>query len=302
MAIARRFFAACLPREQEPNIRTHRIIKRALVLTFAALAAAHPLRADNTTYTFTGGSYPFDWSNPGDWLNGLVPPGNSTDSLIFFDPISSPSVIDNAHTDWLIGGLQLWGTTGPLSTDVGVTLDISGTAPSSTAAASPILFTARSTAIPSSSSPPPPTPSTWESAPPSSANITVTERPAAVASSSLLLSAAQAANAASTFTVNTGATLEFAANYDFTTGPTLTGTGLVTIDPGVTLTLPIDTAFAGTIQINGTLFLAPPLNPANAGITPAFTVLNNVPEPASLAFLLMGLPLLRRRKFAHRAS
>ncbi len=66
------------------------------------------------------------------------------------------------------------------------------------------------------------------------------------------------------------------------------------------------TAQAATIAVwdgatrdgaNGQLIIAPALNPANANMTPAFTLLpTSVPEPASLALLTLALPLLRKRR------
>jgi hypothetical protein len=97
--------------------------------------------------------------------------------------------------------------------------------------------------------------------------------------------------------------LEFATDYDFSspTGPFFThyasGDGLLIIDPGITLTLPLDTPFAGTIQNNGTLLIAPPLNPANLNMTPNFTILPTaVPEPTSLLSAALALPLALLRR------
>jgi hypothetical protein len=96
-------------------------------------------------------------------------------------------------------------------------------------------------------------------------------------------------------------TLEFAATYDFSSalGPTITSDGLVIVDAGATLTLPLDIAFSGTIQVDGTLVVAPPLDPANTDILPAFSVrFPPGPEPAALALLACGAPVLfaRRRR------
>jgi hypothetical protein len=127
-------------------------------------------------------------------------------------------------------------------------------------------------------------------------------------SAHLLLQAPQQAATTGTFEVQgqTGVPpgiLEFAADYDFSSlkGPTLLHSiyddGLLLIDPGVTLTLPLDTAFSGTIQVLGTLIIAAPLNPANLNVTPNFTLLPApVPEPASLALLTCAAPLLLRKR------
>jgi hypothetical protein len=101
------------------------------------------------------------------------------------------------------------------------------------------------------------------------------------------------------FTVAAAATIEFWNSFDFSSpaNPTLNGSGLVIIRPGVTLTLPIDSAFTGTIQINGTLVLAPPLNPATFDGTPTFNVIGiPIPEPTALSTLLLASPLLLRRR------
>lgn len=111
----------------------------------------------------------------------------------------------------------------------------------------------------------------------------------------LLLAAPQDPASVTAFYIATASTLTFATDYDFTTGPTLAGFGHVIIAAGATLTLPIDTAYAGTIQVNGTLVLAPALNPANAHRVPAFFILPT-PEPTSLSLLLLASPLLLRRK------
>lgn len=85
--------------------------------------------------------------------------------------------------------------------------------------------------------------------------------------------------------------------YDFSVaGTTLTGDGRLVISPNVTVVLPADTAFAGDIEINGTLVIAPPMDPANAGITPAFTVLDPAPEPGTVGVMALAPLLLRRRK------
>jgi hypothetical protein len=113
------------------------------------------------------------------------------------------------------------------------------------------------------------------------------------------LAAAQDPASPTTFAVDANATLEFAADYDLSsaTDPTLTGAGTVIIDPGVTLTLSIDSAFAGTIEVNGTLFLTGPRDPGSTITTPNFTVRSApVPEPASLALLAFAAPLLLRRR------
>jgi hypothetical protein len=116
-----------------------------------------------------------------------------------------------------------------------------------------------------------------------------------VDNATLLLTAPQDPASTPTFFLAANATLDFAANYDFTSGLSLTGDGLVIIDANTALTLPIDTTFSGTIQVNGTLILAPALNPDNANITPAFTILPTpIPEPATLLPLLLAGPLLAR--------
>jgi hypothetical protein len=118
-----------------------------------------------------------------------------------------------------------------------------------------------------------------------------------VSGATLTLAAAQDPLTTGHFSVDSDGALTFAADYDFSApaGPTLDGTGLVIIAPGTTLTLPMDTAFAGTLQVDGTLLLAAPLDPANAGITPRFMLLPT-PEPASLALFTFALPALRRRR------
>jgi hypothetical protein len=115
----------------------------------------------------------------------------------------------------------------------------------------------------------------------------------------VLLAAPQDPASTGLFTVEAPATLEFAANYDFSTagGPTLTGSGLLIIDPNTTLTLPVDTAFTGTIQVDGQLIIAAPLNPADINMTPNFTILPAaVPEPASLTLLAFAAPLFLRKR------
>jgi hypothetical protein len=127
------------------------------------------------------------------------------------------------------------------------------------------------------------------------------------ASGKVLIAARQQSLTTGTFTVDNGAILEFAADYDFSspTGPSLLHSiyqsadddGLLIIDPNTTLTIPLDTAFAGTIQVDGTLIIAPPLNPANLNMTPNFTILpTQVPEPATLALLTLAIPLLLRKR------
>jgi hypothetical protein len=120
----------------------------------------------------------------------------------------------------------------------------------------------------------------------------------ALTGGALTLAAPQDPATTGDFDVAATAALEFAADYNFSspTGPTLTGTGTIIIDPGVLLTLPVDTAFAGTIEINGALMLAAARNPANADAFPAFTVISSpVPEPATASLLALAPPLLLRR-------
>jgi hypothetical protein len=124
-----------------------------------------------------------------------------------------------------------------------------------------------------------------------------------VRNGTLVLAAAQQTESNGIFDAESGATLDFAASYDFSVAgdPTLTGGGLVIIDPGVTLTLAVDSAFAGTIQDNGTLVLAPARDPAHAGAVPAFTVLPAaVPEAGTLLLCVPAAGLLvgRRRRRA----
>ncbi|HVS71619.1 MAG TPA: hypothetical protein VHQ47_10230 [Phycisphaerae bacterium] len=100
-----------------------------------------------------------------------------------------------------------------------------------------------------------------------------------------------------TIFLRTNGIFEFASSYNFDSplAPTLTGTGHITIDPGVSLTLPIDTAFSGTILVNGTLILAPALNPSAPTFNFTTITSSPVPEPASLAFLTLTPLLLTRR-------
>jgi hypothetical protein len=126
-------------------------------------------------------------------------------------------------------------------------------------------------------------------------------RSALVRSGTLFVAAPQQSATTGVFIALSPGTLEFAATYDFSSalGPTITGDGLVIVDGGATLTLPLDTAFSGTIQVDGTLVVAPPLDPANADILPAFSVRSPpVPEPSALALLACGAPVLfaRRRR------
>jgi autotransporter-associated beta strand protein len=113
-----------------------------------------------------------------------------------------------------------------------------------------------------------------------------------------LTGAATTGSLSPSISVDTNATLELGASYDFTaaSAPTLTGTGLIIVDPGATLSLRVDSPFAGSIVVNGTLFLAAPLNPNVA--TFHFTVLDSlpVPEPASLGLLAPAILLRRRRR------
>jgi hypothetical protein len=101
------------------------------------------------------------------------------------------------------------------------------------------------------------------------------------------------------FSLNAGAILDLATNYSFSrpTDPTLTGTGLLIIDPGTTLALPIDSPFAGTVEVNGTLHITPPRDPNSTLTTPTVTVLTTpVPEPTSLTLLLLAAPALLTRR------
>lgn len=121
-----------------------------------------------------------------------------------------------------------------------------------------------------------------------------------VQSGTLLLAAPQDLATTGVFTVNADAALDLAADYSFARGtdPTLAGAGLVIVDPQITLVLAADTAFTGTIRVNGTLIVAPPRDPnAPASSLMRFTILPAaVPEPASVGLLSAGLlPLLRRR-------
>jgi hypothetical protein len=124
-----------------------------------------------------------------------------------------------------------------------------------------------------------------------------------ISNATLLLAASQDPSTTVHFDLAPDATLEFAASCDFSspTGPTLTGSGLVIIDAGATLALPVDSAFAGTIKINGTLFLTAPRDPDSTLTTPAFTLFTApapapAPEPASLSALALAAPLLARRR------
>jgi hypothetical protein len=98
------------------------------------------------------------------------------------------------------------------------------------------------------------------------------------------------------------ATLELAAFYNFSTpnAPTLSGDGTIIVDSTSNLTLPLDAPFTGTIQVNGSLTLTPPHNPAITApsftIIGAYTIALPTPEPASLSLLALAAPLLLRRK------
>jgi hypothetical protein len=120
----------------------------------------------------------------------------------------------------------------------------------------------------------------------------------AAVSGTTLLAAPQQSDTTGIFNVASAATLHFAADYDFSplAGPTLTGSGLVIIDAGITLTLPIDSAFAGNIQVDGTLVLTPARDPESVNAIPLFTVLTPAPEPASLLLLTLPASLLLRHR------
>jgi hypothetical protein len=120
-----------------------------------------------------------------------------------------------------------------------------------------------------------------------------------IQSGALLLAAAQDPLTTGTFTVESTATLQFAADYSFAaaTDPTLSGDGLLVINPNTTLTLAIDTAFSGTIQVDGTLILAPARDPANQNTQPHFSILPTpIPEPATLSLLALAAPLFLRHR------
>ncbi|HVX85152.1 MAG TPA: PEP-CTERM sorting domain-containing protein [Phycisphaerae bacterium] len=118
------------------------------------------------------------------------------------------------------------------------------------------------------------------------------------------LYAAQDAATNGSFLVDGGGNLEFGADYSFasSTDPTLTGSGTLIVDPGVTLTVPEDVGFTGTIEVNGTLVIAAPRDPTAHPVSPSFTVVGeSVPEPGSLGLLGAGAAvLLGRRRGAGR--
>lgn len=118
--------------------------------------------------------------------------------------------------------------------------------------------------------------------------------------SAVHLFAAQDPATTGAFIVDAQGTLDFAADYDFSHagGPTLSGTGALIIDPGMTLTLPADSAFAGNVEVDGTLVIAPPLNPnAAPGDLLRFTVVSQAaPEPAAAAMMILGAGALLLRR------
>jgi hypothetical protein len=120
-----------------------------------------------------------------------------------------------------------------------------------------------------------------------------------IQSGTLLLAAPQDPLTTGLFTVESAATLQFAADYSFAaaTDPTLSGDGLLIISPSTTLTLAIDTAFSGTIQVDGALILAPARDPANQNTQPHFSILPApIPEPTTLSLLALAAPLFLRRR------
>jgi fibronectin-binding autotransporter adhesin len=118
----------------------------------------------------------------------------------------------------------------------------------------------------------------------------------------LVLAAAQNPGTTGIFQVDAGGILDFAASYDLSTVPTLTGAGTLIVDPGVTLTVPEDVDFTGTIEVNGTLVIAPPRDPnASPDELMRFSVIQSaVPEPASFTLLALGAGVLIRRRKTRR--
>ncbi|HVS71891.1 MAG TPA: PEP-CTERM sorting domain-containing protein [Phycisphaerae bacterium] len=118
----------------------------------------------------------------------------------------------------------------------------------------------------------------------------------------LILAAAQDPATTGLFQVDAAGILDFAASYDFSMIPTLTGSGTVIVDPGVTLTVPEDVDFTGTIEVNGTLVIAPPRDPnASPDELMRFSVIQSaVPEPASFTLLALGAGVLIRRRKTRR--
>lgn len=117
-----------------------------------------------------------------------------------------------------------------------------------------------------------------------------------------LVVASSDAGSTGIFSVILGATLEFGTSYDFASplAPELEGDGLVIIDAGTSLTIPMDVAFSGSIQVNGTLILAPARDPSSpADVTPNFSLVPSspIPEPGTAGvYGVAALSLLVRRR------